>query len=139
MGFMVVLAVNVVFVRTALRSNPGVVTEHAYEKGLAYNAVLNEVKAEQALGWKAKISYENGQLRLVLHDNAGQPIQGARVSALIDRPLQAGLTKTIALPEAGNALYAVPVEFPLPGQWDITASILWNKHYFQIRQRIIAP
>lgn len=139
MGFAVVLAVNIVFVRTALRSNPGVVTEHAYEKGLAYNTVLDEVKTEKSLGWKASISYDDGRLQLSLNNKEGQPMHGAQVKALVDRPLQEGFSKTIALPETGDALYAAPVEFPLPGQWDITASIIWNKHYFQIRQRIMAP
>jgi len=138
LGFMVVLAVNIFFVRTALRSNPGVVTEHAYEKGLAYNAVLDKVKTEHAAGWQGKIAYRDGQLQLTLHDKNNRPIDGASVTMYIDRPLQEGFGNSVMLSRVGKARYAAPVTFPMPGQWDITASIVWKKHYLQIRQRILA-
>jgi len=137
MGFMVVLTVNTVFVRTAIRSNPGVVTEHAYETGLAYNDVLKEVKAEKALGWHASLAYRDGQLRLDLQDRKKNRLTGAKVTAYIERPLQEGFRQTVELEQTGDAAYAAPVQFPLKGQWDITVSMVWNKQYYQIRQRLI--
>ena len=139
MGFLVVLAVNVVFVRVAIQSNPGVVTENAYEKGLAYNDILAELKAEKALGWNATIRYEKGQLHVTIDDRQHQPLTGATVTASIDRPLQQGFNQTIELAPTDTTDYAAPVQFPLHGQWDITLSILWNQQHAHIRQRLMVP
>lgn len=139
MGFLVVLAVNSFFVYTAVRSNPGVVTEHAYEQGLAYNSVLAETRTEQALGWKGSIRYDQGMLHFTVHDQPGRFLSGATVKAYIDRPLKAGLSQTVALKETSNESYSAPVSFTDPGQWDVTVSVIWNKHYHQTRQRIIVP
>jgi nitrogen fixation protein FixH len=139
MGFVVVLAVNVLFVRVALQSNTGVVTEHAYEKGLAYNRILSEVKEEQALGWKSTIAYADGQLQLSLADSTGKPLSGAKVTAYLKRPLQGEGQQTVELVQAGKAGYVAPLRPLQQGQWDITVSILWNRHYSQLRQRLIVP
>jgi len=139
MAFMVVLAVNIVFVRTAIRSNSGVVTEHAYEKGLAYNQVLAEVKAQHALGWQGRIAYENGSLRFRLQDKTATPIAGADVKAYIERPLEEAFSQTITLKETRNGTYEAAVQLPKKGLWDVTVSTTWNKQYYQTRERLIVP
>jgi nitrogen fixation protein FixH len=48
MAFMVVFAVNGVFVYTAIHTNHGVVTENAYEKGLKFDHIVAEVRKRNA-------------------------------------------------------------------------------------------
>ena len=139
MGFMVVLAVNVYFVRTAIRTNPGVVTEHAYEKGLAYNDTIAAVRAQRALGWQGDVTYADGTLRFTLRARDGAPLTHARVTAYIDRPLQPGMAQEVTLEETGNGVYATPLALPKRGQWDITVNAIWNDHSHQTRRRVTIP
>ncbi|MEQ1705902.1 MAG: FixH family protein, partial [Rickettsiales bacterium] len=57
-----IAAVNAVMVTLAIRTHSGVVTEHPYEKGLAYNQVVEAEKNQQKLGWNGDVKYENGNL-----------------------------------------------------------------------------
>ncbi len=47
MAFGVVFAVNGMFVYLAVSTNHGVVTENAYEKGLDYDRIVEEVRQKQ--------------------------------------------------------------------------------------------
>ena len=46
-AFLIVFTVNGFFVYMAIRTNHGVVTENAYEKGLEYNAIVKKVQAQK--------------------------------------------------------------------------------------------
>ena len=46
-AFIIVFAVNGVFVYTAINTNRGVVTENAYEKGLDFNRIVAEVRKQK--------------------------------------------------------------------------------------------
>ncbi len=48
MAFLVVFAVNGVFIYLATSTHPDVVTENAYEKGLAYDRIVEEVRQHKA-------------------------------------------------------------------------------------------
>ena len=56
--------VDAIFIRAALTTNSGVVTEQAYEKGLNYNNTLQEAKDQPVV--QDKVSFENNILRWVL-------------------------------------------------------------------------
>lgn len=48
LAFLVVFAVNGIFVYLAVSTNHGVVTENAYEKGLDYDRIVIEVRKQKA-------------------------------------------------------------------------------------------
>lgn len=65
--FCVFGSVDAYFVITALGTHPGVVTEHAYEKGLAYNQTLAAEKHFFEKGVHSQILYMNETKRLEWH------------------------------------------------------------------------
>lgn len=82
--FVVIGAVNAVMVTLAVRTHTGTVTDHPYEKGLAYNKVVDAANAQEKLGWKSDIRFEHpspqrGEVRRgassapTLHDVAKTP------------------------------------------------------------------
>lgn len=137
MGFAIVFAVNGVFVYQAVHTNTGLVTEEAYEKGIAYNDVLAHAKAQHALGWKDKISYENGQLQVTLRDAKDLPLENAKVMAYISRPTQDGMDQTHPLAAQGGGVYAAPISLPALGQWEVGVSVICNQQQFQAHRRIV--
>ena len=48
MAFLVIFAVNGLFVYLATTTHNGVVTENAYEKGLDYERIVDEVRKQKA-------------------------------------------------------------------------------------------
>ena len=129
--FLVIAAVDGTFVTIAIRTQTGVVAEHAYEQGLAYNATLDEAVRQQALGWQGKLDLVDGNV-IVFHltDRTSAPLQGADVKAHITRPVQDGYDFDLPLKEK-NGSYQAAVQFPLPGSWDINVEAVWrNQHYY---------
>lgn len=137
MAFLVVFAVNGVFVYIALHTHTGVITEHAYEKGLNYDAILAQAKQQATLGWKDILSYENGQLHYQLYDKSGKIITNAKITAYISRPLQSGYGQKIGLSYSPDTHYTAPIHFPLNGQWDITVIAQWKHQQHQAHKRIV--
>lgn len=137
MAFAVVFLVNGIFVYVALRSNSGVVTENAYEKGLDYNATLLLAKKQQALGWSHTISYEHGTLRISLKDKNGQSITGAEVIACIERPIESEVTIKNPLSETRDGEYSADIPLPKSGQWKFTVDIIWKQQHYQISKRLV--
>lgn len=124
--FVVVAAVNGVFIYFAVHSYTGVVSEHAYEKGLAYNETLEKARKQVAMNIAHEAAYENGVLRLVLKDADGQPLSEAKVTAHILRPVSEGLDFDVELVHLGGGIYEVPIETPLPGRWRAELEATWD-------------
>ncbi len=84
--FLLVFAVNGVFIYFSLSSHPGTTARDAYREGLDYNRVLENAARQQALGWRAQILDEDGTVRLVLQDAAGAAVAGLAGTAQVGRP-----------------------------------------------------
>ncbi len=128
--FGVVLAVNLVFMYSAVHSFTGLETEHAYEQGLAYNHALAMAKAQEKLGWsvEAEVDSRGGHVEgldpeadvtVSFHDKDGKPITGLSVKADFVRPTSAGHDKSMELAERGDGRYTALASLPLPGQWEM--------------------
>lgn len=135
--FLIVFAVNGVFVYVAVNSNSGVVTENAYEKGLNYNQTIDLAKAQEALGWVGGIQYGNGLLSFHLRDKEQVPLSGAKVVAYISRPIESGYESEVILPETAVGVYIEKISFPQKGQWDIIVEAIWKNQHYQIRKRLV--
>jgi nitrogen fixation protein FixH len=118
-GFAIVLAVNGLFVYLALASWNGLVTDNAYERGLAYNRTLAQVRAEAARGWRIEIDYAEGMAAVRVRDAEGRALNGLDVEVRFVRPTHEGYDSTIALAGRGEGRYAAAAPLPLPGQWDM--------------------
>lgn len=137
-AFFVVLAVlDGFFVYLATSTQPGLVTEHAYQKGVAYNETIAQAEAQAALGWQCRITLEGKTLVLTLKDKDNAPITGAAVEASITRPTSNGHDFTVALAESAPGVYSVDPAFPMPGLWNIGAQVTWNQQHYQKSQRVV--
>lgn len=138
--FFVLLAiVNAAFVTVALKTQPGVVTQQPYERGLAYDNELAAAKELEALGWQAEIALVgDNKLMLNLIDDAQRPLSGAAVRAQVTRPVKDGHDFTLELKDQGNGVYSAPADFPLPGQWNVRIFATWQDKLYQSSRMIMA-
>lgn len=137
--FLTFMVVDAVMVTLAVRTQTGVVTEHAYEKGLAYNQALETEAAQKAMGWSDEIALNGKTLSFSLHDAQGQFIEGAVVTAQITRPVQDGHDFTVTLIEIENHIYEVKPTFPMAGEWFIRIHATWQGKHYQSSKTILVP
>ena len=133
--FGLVVAVNAVFISTALRTHSGVVTDQPYEKGLAYNETLAQARAQPAV--KHDASWKDGVLSWQLLDETDEPID-AEVSALLYRSVKDGSDFKVEMKPAGNGLYKARVDLPMKGRWEAQLKALWNNSQYQTRFVFVA-
>ena len=144
MFFLVVALVNAVMVTLAIRTLPGVVSEHPYEEGLAYNQTIAAAERQAALGFKGTMVFreearQRGAIRFSLHDKAGKPVTATRVTVSISRPTQAGHDQSLAMLPAGEGTYSADITFPMPGQWEARVFAYTAQGDYQQSGRIIVP
>ena len=134
-GMVLVLAVNVGLVVSALSTFTGVTTGRAYDKGRAYNHVLEEAARQDALGWHPTVVVEARTLRLAVLDRAGQPVPG-RVEGVLHRPMD-GLLLPLTLAAAPQGWTAALPEAH-PGLWEVRLTLTDAAgHRLDIRQRVV--
>lgn len=134
--FAVIALVDGIFVYMAVSTQTGVVTEHAYEKGLAFNETLAEARAQPALQQSA--TFEDGLLRWRLADEGGAAITHADVSAHIKRPVQDGFDFDIKLEHKGDGLYEAAIQTPQKGLWQAGLKSVWDNQKFQTSLKFIS-
>lgn len=130
--FVVIALVDGVMVTLAVRTHTGIVTEHPYEKGLAYNDVVSAEKEQEKLGWNAAIRMEGDQLRVALTDAAGRPLSASAMTAHFYRPTQSGMDFDVALPE-GRATINTAVK----GLWAVRIFATVNGKDVQYAKRLV--
>lgn len=135
--FIVIIVVNVVFVTLALRSHSGLVTDHAYEKGLAYNDILDQARAQETLGWQVGVVVADRALLLTLKDAAGAPINDAQVTLSLSRAVHDHEDRTLPTAELGAGQYNAPLPPEVSGYWKLRADIKQGDTAFQFHQDIM--
>ena len=136
MAFMVVFAVNGVFVYMATSTHSGVVSEHAYEQGLEYDSLRATAAQQTALGWQADLQLQLGKIVLQLIDADGKPLEDAAAQVLARWPVKQGQDVTLILTPQGGGAYTASRPLPRKGQWDVTVNIEWKQHAHQFRKRL---
>ncbi len=133
--FALICAVDGLFVYTAIHTNTGVVTEQAYEKGLAYNDTLSRAQNQPDI--RNESSYSNGVFRWTLSDLENAPINSAKVNVLFFRPVKDGYDFELPLAYKGNGVYEAKVDFPLQGLWTAKLNAKWNSKQYQTQTNFI--
>ena len=126
--FGVVLLANGAMIWLAFATWTGLETEGAYQKGLAYNRVLDQAAAQDALGWDVDLDLAQREgrglaLALALADRHGDLIEDASVSARFVRPTHEGHDRVVVLPHRYGGAYEARIELPLAGQWDVHLTV----------------
>ena len=142
--FLVVFVVNGTYVYYALHSFSGLVTDKAYDEGVAFNDTIRAQQQQDALGWRGEVAVDlhagqPGSVRFTLQDKSGQPIPGAKVSGQLFRPVQAGLDQTLTLDEIQPGVYQGQATVPQPGQWDLRLEAHAAAGLFRLARRLHIP
>lgn len=114
--FALVIGVDAAFLALAYRTYPGQVAPRPYEAGLIYNAELERLRAQDALGWRAGAEARPNGLEVRLQDRAGHPLTGLRVSATLQRPATERGRTEVVLSETAPGRYGA--DRALSGAWD---------------------
>ena len=135
---LLVIGVNGVLITSAVRSFTGTTTGHSYDRGRAYNHILEEAERQAALGWRARVTLAEGTLSVAVADRAEAPVDG-RLTGLLLRPLD-GRTVPLDFAAVAPGRWSAAAQPPAPGQWDarLTLHDAGGRH-LDIRQRVIAP
>jgi nitrogen fixation protein FixH len=163
-GMLLVVVVNGVMIALAIGTFPGLQTEDAYRKGLAYNETIAAAEAQAERGWQMRLQVDpaaptaapapaatapasaeaagegrTATLSVRFIDRHGQPVSGLDVQAYLIRPTVAGHDVALPLAPQGAGVYAATVAVPLPGVWDARIHARRGDASFQQTQRIVLP
>lgn len=138
--FIVIGLIDAFFILISKDSYPGTVTDNPYQKGLAYNDVLNKAALQEL----NKYRIETGSSRLaesklkyiITLRKSGTYISDAEVMLNIVRPLGEYKDFQIMLNNSGNGLYSSEISFPKEGQWEIRVSIVHNGNSIYHKERV---
>jgi nitrogen fixation protein FixH len=144
-GFFVLLVLTLVpMCVIAVRTNTGLVTDDAYDKGLAYNKTLQAEAQQDALKWRGtvnltSISGDKVHADFSLTDADGQTLNNADVHLWLVRPTQDGMDQNLALKALPGGHYGADLTLPVRGLWEARASATLNGHNYQTVRRIVVP
>ncbi len=136
--FVVIAVVDGIMVTIAIRTQPGVVTDHPYEKGIAYNNVIKEAEDQASLNWKGDIDYNSktSVISFSLHDTSGKLIIADNVTANITRPTKQGMDFDIELSQSPDGVFQKEVAFPVKGLWELRVYAEASGRTYQQSKRI---
>ncbi|HEX2753601.1 MAG TPA: FixH family protein [Alphaproteobacteria bacterium] len=125
------------FIQLALGSYTGLVTEHAYEKGIDYNTTIAKAAAQDALGWQAKVTHTADAVTLTVMDAEGQALSGADVSLWLFRPVQAALDLRMPMAATAAGVYTAELDLPQRGLWEARILVKTDKAEYQTSKRMV--
>lgn len=144
--FGVIIAVNSVFMYLALNTWPGLTTEDAYKKGLAYNQTLDAAARQSAMGWVSTVKVEPGTgadktITINMIGQSNTPLSGLVVTATVERAVGTPETQIIPISENAPGIYSGIFKAPKQGRWitEITATGPNNASFRMKHQVLIAP
>lgn len=138
------MALDGVFIYLANRTYNGVVTTNAYQKGLAFNEVLQANKAQEKLGWQTKleIAYSDSALIITfkLNDRQQLAIGNAEVKAMLQRPTHEGEDISFTMQEREPGIYRASLPKVEPGQWELRIKTkAQNTEYYHHQRLKLMP
>ncbi len=140
--FGTVASVNFIMIRAALSTFRGEVTDHPYERGIAYNHDISDARAQAARGWKVdgvvKRSADGmARIEVAAHDAGGAALAGLQISATLAAPADKKRDHIVKLDDVGGGVYHGETAVQT-GAWDLELSAARDgKVLFQSRNRIM--
>jgi nitrogen fixation protein FixH len=140
--FLVVVAVNGAMIWVALSSWTGLAANQAYDDGLQYNRNLEAAQRQAALGWRFRltarlVSRTEAEAELTVTDAQGQPLAGAEVAAMLERPTSEGADFRVVLAPSAPGIYRARFELPMMGVWNAHVTIRRRDDQFVHEQRLM--
>jgi nitrogen fixation protein FixH len=137
-GMAVVVVVNAVMITLAVRSWTGLVVEKPYERGVAYNRVLEAQHRQDALGWNFAVGTDGAdRIRLTVTGRDGQPLDGLALTAALVRPIDLLPDVPLIFKQTEAGVYVAEAQAPKPGQWDLKVEAQRSDDHFHLVERVI--
>lgn len=120
--FGVIIGANASLTYFALNTWPGLTTEDAYKKGLAYNQTLDAAARQSAMGWVSTVDIQPGigtdeTITINLTGAGETPLPGLVVTAKLERAVGTPGTQIITLNETAPGKYTGTFKSPAEGRW----------------------
>lgn len=142
--FAVIFLVDGVIVYLAVTTNPGVVEDHPYEKGLKYNQTIEAFDRQVKLGWKGDVDVKkiantpkSWMLEVVMVNAEGEALEGASVVAIWSRPVGVEENVRVVCEEKAAGVYQAELVPTHLGQWDVNVMVQKGADKFLLNKRIV--
>lgn len=144
-GFiLVVVTVNIIFITSAISTNPGLVDKNYYEKGRNFeDSVQQRRDMVNRLNWDMRIQTPD---EIVMHrpttiylnvaDRSGLPLQEARAQLHAYRPSDANADFIVEMSPYAPGIFSAEVVFGLQGIWDLKVAAYQGEDNIENRRRI---
>jgi nitrogen fixation protein FixH len=106
--FGVVIAVNIGLAYYANSTWSGLVVENSYVASQEFNGKLADVKAQDALGWKDKLTAANGSVSYAITKPDGSAVPASSVKVTFRRPVTDTADFTLTLAKAAGGAWSAP-------------------------------
>lgn len=122
-AFGVIFAVNGMLIFKALSTFDGIEVPDAYQRGRAYNHVLEAMEAQKALGWSGAVSIDdNGrahEARLIVQFSGrdGTALRDLKIRGSFWRPVAGGADQEQTLRETAPGRYEADFRLAYGGNW----------------------
>ncbi len=138
-GFFVVIAgVLSTFVYLAVTTYRGVVTEQAYEKGVAYNDIIARAEGQDKKGWLSSIEVDGRRIVFTLRDQRRDTIKVDAVDLVMFRPTQDGMDRVYTMQMQTNGSYVADVsDLPATGIWEVRITAQAQQGAYQTSKRVV--
>lgn len=135
--FVTVLAVDTIMIVGALQSRPGLVTDHAYERGLAHNEVLAAEARQVALGWRIAVTLDDGKMTLIVRDRTDVVLVPDRVELRLIRPTEASLDRTLIARPLADGGWQADLDGIPAGQWEVAVMVVRGTERMDLLDRVV--
>jgi len=115
--FGVTIGVNATFITLALNTHPGEDVPRSYVQGLNYNETLDRRRAQDAIGWSARVNLVEGDLLVAIDDAAGAPVPGLALSGTLVHPADTSRDCPLDFAESRPGIYGVTLPCGGEGEW----------------------
>ena len=141
--FGVVIGVNLVMMRFAIKTLPGTEVESAYSASLAYEKEIAAAREQNLRNWRIDAHVQRGpdggaMLQVEARDTNGWPISGLAFQGRFERPTDRRADQVVALVETGIGVYLGNAPLIAPGQWDLILQVdAAARRMFLSRNRVL--
>lgn len=130
-AFGVIISVNLVLAYSAVKTFPGLEVKNSYVASQEFDVRRS---AQQSLGWSVYASAQEDQVMLEITDAAGEPVEVAKLSAILGRATHVKDDQEPDFQFNGSA-YVAPANLG-PGNWNIRM-VARAKNGVEFSQRVI--
>ena len=141
-----VVLVNVIFIVTAFKTNPGLVDDEYYEKGRDVEKNFQKrLEARNRLDWNIGLQTPDevfagtdSNYTVNIVDKVGMPVRDAEVTLHAYRPSDASADIKTAMEPLAGGVYQARLNLPLKGVWDIMVMVRHEDDQLELQRRINA-